>query len=173
MAPDGQSFLQAPLRRLFATDESDADFMGGVQVSLAEVIQDSLQRHASGISFTERGAGPGLDRDMTPPGFLVGVSIDWEETGFVRGGNQFNCGTWMDKVGESSWAGNKGVPATPRYQYTNVHVPIDQCTCTCVLYLIHIHVLMLCRKFEFIPIKIGFFYEFLKLLKNQAKVPVL
>ena len=37
----------------------------------------------------------------------------------------------------------------------------------------HIHVLMLCRKFELIPIKIGFFYEFLKLLKNQANVPVL
>ena len=155
-APDGQSFLQAPLRKLFATDESDADFMGGAQVSLAEVIQDSLQRHASGISFTERGAGPGLDRDMTPPGFLVGVSIDWEETGFVRGGNQFNCGTWMDKVGESSWAGNKGVPATPRY------VPLYQCTCTSVLYMmhIHIHVLMLCRKFELIPIKFGFFTNF-------------
>ena len=40
-------------------------------------------------------------------------------------------------------------------------------------FLMHIHVLMLCRKFELTPIKIGFFYEFLKLLKNRAKVPVL
>ena len=32
---------------------------------------------------------------------------------------------------------------------------------------------MLYRKFELIPIKIGFFYEFLKLLKNRVKVPVL
>ena len=32
---------------------------------------------------------------------------------------------------------------------------------------------MLCRKFELIPIKIEFFTNFLKLLKNQAKVPVL
>ena len=31
---------------------------------------------------------------------------------------------------------------------------------------------MLCRKFELIPMKIGFFYELLKLLKNRAKVPV-
>ena len=31
---------------------------------------------------------------------------------------------------------------------------------------------MLHRKFELIPIKIGFFYKFLMLLKNPAKVPV-
>ena len=31
---------------------------------------------------------------------------------------------------------------------------------------------MLRRKFELTPIKIAFFYKFLKLLKNQAKVPV-
>ena len=40
-------------------------------------------------------------------------------------------------------------------------------------FLIHIHVLMLCTKFELIPIKIGFFYKFLNLLKNLAKHPVL
>ena len=40
-------------------------------------------------------------------------------------------------------------------------------------FVIHIHVLMLCGKFELIPIKIGFFYKFLKLLYNQVKVPVL
>ena len=40
-------------------------------------------------------------------------------------------------------------------------------------FLIHIHVLMLCRKFELIPIKIGFFTNFFKLLKNRVKVPVL
>lgn len=115
MAPNGRSFLSTTLKKIFSTDDSEADFENGKTLTLAEVIQDSLQRHASGISFTERGAGPGLDRDMTPPGFLVTVSVDWESgCGFVRGGNQFNCGTWMDKVGESSWAGNKGVPATPR-----------------------------------------------------------
>ena len=32
---------------------------------------------------------------------------------------------------------------------------------------------MLCRNFELIPIKIRFFYEFWKLLKNRVKDPVL
>ena len=40
-------------------------------------------------------------------------------------------------------------------------------------FLVHVHILMLCRNFEWIPIKIGFFYEFLKLLKNLVKDPVL
>ena len=38
---------------------------------------------------------------------------------------------------------------------------------------IHVHVLMLCRKFELIPNKIGFLKKILNLLKNQVKDPVL
>jgi glycogen debranching enzyme len=113
MAPDGKNVLQLEVRRIFQSDESQADFGSQQVVVLAEVVQEILQRHAQGTAYRERGAGPNLDRDMTPPGFNVEVGVD-EGTGFVYGGSVHNCGTWMDKVGESTWAGNKGAPATPR-----------------------------------------------------------
>ncbi|RDL40032.1 putative Glycogen debranching enzyme [Venustampulla echinocandica] len=81
--------------------------------TLEDIVQEALQRHATGMSFREANAGPDLDMQMKPEGFQQDIKVDWS-TGIIFGGNQYNCGTWMDKMGESEKAHNKGVPGTPR-----------------------------------------------------------
>ena len=76
------------------------------------MVAEALAVHVRGQTFRERGAGPGIDEHMVDAGFTVQVGVD-AETGFVFGGSQWNCGTWMDKMGSAALI-NKGVPATPR-----------------------------------------------------------
>ncbi|OMH78788.1 Glycogen debranching enzyme, partial [Zancudomyces culisetae] len=54
-----------------------------------------------------------LDEHMTDPGFNISIHVDWDN-GLLFGGNIWNCGTWMDKMGSSENAKNRGVPSTPR-----------------------------------------------------------
>jgi glycogen debranching enzyme len=116
-APDGLSILSEPVKRRFPSDDTwvawDDPRAYTYASTLAEIIQEVLQRHASGIAFREHDAGPNLDMQMKDEGFNINIRVDWE-TGFILGGNQHNCGTWMDKMGESEKAGTKGVPGTPR-----------------------------------------------------------
>ena len=118
IVPRGMDILRAKVKRRFLPYDDtwfpvDDSRAYSKENSVAEVIQEALQRHAKGLSFREANAGPGLDSQMRDSGFNIEVKVDWE-TGFVHGGSQTNCGTWMDKMGESIRAGSQGVPGTPR-----------------------------------------------------------
>ncbi|XP_060940670.1 glycogen debranching enzyme [Limanda limanda] len=111
--PQGHEILSCPVTRMYPTDDCEPRKPGEVEQPLYDVIQEALQRHLEGISFRERNAGPKIDMHMKDEGFSVVTKVD-PATGFVTGGNRFNCGTWMDKMGESERARNKGMPASPR-----------------------------------------------------------
>lgn len=118
MAPNGIEILQEKIaRRFLPYDDTYFEFDDPRAYSrlstIEEIIQEALQRHATGLSFREANAGPDLDMQMKSEGFQIDVKVDWS-TGIFFGGNQSNCGTWMDKMGESERAGSKGVPGTPR-----------------------------------------------------------
>ncbi len=82
-------------------------------VGLGELVVGLLRSHWEGIAFREWNAGDRIDAHMKSEGFNVSVSVD-KSTGLVSGGNLLNCGTWMDKMGSSDYAGTRGFPATPR-----------------------------------------------------------
>ena len=118
MVPRGIDILKESVsRRFLPYDDTFFEFDDSRAYSqsstVEEIIQEAVQRHASGLSFREANAGPGLDMQMNSEGFQIDVRVDWE-TGLIFGGNQSNCGTWMDKMGESERAGSKGFPGTPR-----------------------------------------------------------
>lgn len=118
IVPNGIDILQEKVpRRFLPYDDtwfaSDDPRAYSTSSTLEDIIQEIFQRHATGMSFREANAGPSLDMQMKPEGFQIDINVDWK-TGFIFGGNQNNCGTWMDKMGESEKAGSKGVPGTPR-----------------------------------------------------------
>ncbi|XP_045521820.1 glycogen debranching enzyme [Pieris brassicae] len=106
-APQGSALLAERVVRLFPAPDAP------VEQPLHDVMQEALDTHFQGLAFRERNAGRQIDAHMTDRGFNVQIGVD-PETGFPFGGNDANCGTWMDKMGSSERAGTRGRPATPR-----------------------------------------------------------
>ena len=117
LVPNGSNILKEKVKRRFSLDDTyfpfDDERAFKVESSIEDIIYEILSRHAKGIKFREANAGEKIDSQMRDEGFNIEIKVDWE-TGILFGGNQWNCGTWMDKMGESTKAGNKGYPGTPR-----------------------------------------------------------
>ena len=88
--------------------------------TIEQIIHIIFQSHAKGINFTEwdyNSKSYFNSYNSTPfqkkEGYNIKIDLD-PNTGFIYGGNYYNNGTWMNNLGISSNAKNKGVPATPR-----------------------------------------------------------
>lgn len=117
-APEGIELFKTKVRRRFLPYDdtwfpTDDPRTYSKESTIEDTIHEALQRHASGMKYREANAGPQIDSQMSDEGFNQDIKVDWG-TGIIFGGNQNNCGTWMDKMGESEKAGSKGVPGTPR-----------------------------------------------------------
>lgn len=117
-APGGSEIFQTKVRRRFLPYDdtwfpTDDPRTYSQENTIEDIIHEALQRHATGMEYREANAGPQIDSQMKDEGFNQKIYVDWK-TGLIFGGNQHNCGTWMDKMGESEKAGSKGVPGTPR-----------------------------------------------------------
>lgn len=116
-SPEGYAILNQDVPLRFPIEGEYIDFddsrIFSKSKSLKEIVLNIMESHARGIHFREWNAGPGLDSVMQSEGFQIDIEVDWR-TGFIHGGNRWNCGTWMDKMGESELAGNRGIPTTPR-----------------------------------------------------------
>lgn len=118
MAPNGSLILTDSVKRRFLPYDDtwfpwDDDRAYSQSSTVEDIIQEAMSRHAEGISFREANAGPQIDSNMKDEGFNIKIDVNWDN-GIIFGGNQYNCGTWMDNLGSSEKAGNRGIPATPR-----------------------------------------------------------
>ncbi|KAG0357454.1 hypothetical protein BGZ54_000334, partial [Gamsiella multidivaricata] len=117
LVPNGEDILKESFARRFPDGQTFVDYTSeeaySKSVTLEDILTEILVAHANGIHYREWNAGTRLDEQMSDKGFQVDVDLDFNN-GFITGGSVYNCGTWMDKMGESVKAGTKGVPATPR-----------------------------------------------------------
>ena len=112
------SFLKEEIDLIFLSDDYNEHIykkMKGeiLQYTLDQIIHIIFQSHAKGIHFDEWDYGIKNNSNQKKAAFHIDIDLD-PSTGFIYGGNYYNNGTWMNKIGTSAKGKNKGLPATPR-----------------------------------------------------------
>ena len=112
------SLLREPVDLCFLSDNEEIHHKMKAEgkrkvLIFVDLLHSIFQTHTDGIRFREWG-GRAIDSNISEQGFNISLYVDWR-TGFVGGGSKFNCLTWMDKMGSSEKAGNKGIPSTSRH----------------------------------------------------------
>lgn len=106
---DSTFYFLYSIERYYEIDPSIMDDIVGGK-SIKEIVFDIfLTINRNGIEFRD----DGIDDEITEEGRKITLKKD-AKTALLRIGNEWNCGTWMDKMGSSFMAGNAGHPATPR-----------------------------------------------------------
>ena len=132
-------FLKEEIDLLFLSDISYENHlekkMKGeiVKYTIEQIIQIIFQSHAKGIHFIEWNYGI-KNNILKNEGYNIDIDLD-PNTGFIYGGNYYNSGTWMNKIGASSKGKNKGLPATPR---PGANIEIISLLYTCLDFIIEL-----------------------------------
>ena len=94
MAPEGAKILEERVSLVYKSNNQDEHYNihHDVYITIADILQKIMQEHAAGINFREWNAGPKIDGQMRDEGFNVRIRLN-PATGFIHGGNRWNCGT--------------------------------------------------------------------------------
>ena len=111
-------FLKEEIDLIFLSDNYEEHLQKKLKgeilkYTIEQIIHIIFQSQAKGIHFTEWDYAFNNKSFKKKEGFNIDIYLD-PNTGFIYGGNYYNNGTWMDKIGTSSKGKNKGLPATPR-----------------------------------------------------------
>ena len=95
LSDEGVAFLDTKVDLVFHSDDQ-AEHKEAVknnekprQITVGNLMQEILNKHAQGIEFTEWNAGMQIDEHMVDEGFNIKIKLD-TTTGFIYGGNNYN-----------------------------------------------------------------------------------
>ena len=117
------NFLKEEIELIFASDNNfnehlQKKILGDIKTySIEDIIHIIFQSHAKGIHFREWDYSIksyfNNNSYLKKEGYNIDIELD-PNTGFIYGGNYYNNGTWMNKLGNGEKRKTRGIPVTPR-----------------------------------------------------------